>query len=248
MKKFLLLIVTITFLTGCANFGKKVKEEHIEVYYKDGITENEAKATARVLLNLDKQAGNKNNRKSFQLVRKGDTVNLRMVIQKDKMNEIKDDAFLGLALYVSEQAFGNKPVNLELTDNRFRAIKTIPFQTGRDVITDLNISAFGERVQEGNTEVYYKGASKEEAENLAGTLNNYFNPLSMYSFQLLKNQTGDYTVKMVVNPEKMDELNDAFFREICKTITTEALPASALTFELTNEKFDMLKMHKCEGN
>ena len=50
-KLFFLLIITISLLMACHNFGKKVINGDVEVYFKDGISESEASKTAELIYN-----------------------------------------------------------------------------------------------------------------------------------------------------------------------------------------------------
>lgn len=42
MKPIILFLLAAITLTSCTNYGKKVKKSNIEVYYNDGITEDQA--------------------------------------------------------------------------------------------------------------------------------------------------------------------------------------------------------------
>ena len=54
MKQFLILsLIVIISLTGCGNYGKKVNHEHVEVFYKDGISEEQAQKTADLFYMMD---------------------------------------------------------------------------------------------------------------------------------------------------------------------------------------------------
>ena len=49
---FVPFMMAIIF-TACTDYGKKVKHGHIEVYYKDGITEDMAQKTADFVYQID---------------------------------------------------------------------------------------------------------------------------------------------------------------------------------------------------
>ena len=241
MKKLILPLLAVLMLAACTNYGKKVKEGHIEVYYKEGITQQEAEKTAKALYDADSKAGNDPARKSFQLSREGDTVLLRMVVDQSRAKEMGDENFSPIALMISENAFNGKPVNMELTDTKFKTIRSIAYQ--KTATEDINVAAFGEKITDGNTEVYYKGASTDEANRLAAFMNEYFKPETTYSFQLLKDEKENYIVKMVGNPEKINTISVSLFEEVCRGICDKVLSVPAITFEMTDAEFNTIRTY-----
>ncbi len=131
---------------------------------------------------------------------------------------------------------------MELTDNKFKTIRTIAYKKASP--DDINREAFGEKVNSGNAEVYYRGASAEEAQKLADYLNKYFNPESTFSFQLLKDDIENYTVKMVGNPDKIQTLPASFFEELCSGICNDVLHVPSVTFEMTDATFKAQRTFK----
>jgi hypothetical protein len=132
MKKITLPFIIIILLslfgsTGCTNYGKKVKKEHIEVFYKDGITMEQAQKTADFLYQADANNG-KSPKKSFQLTGGADTVNFRMVVDKAKMATLDADTWYTMGSFFSENVFNGEPVNVELTNNRFKTINTYHYK------------------------------------------------------------------------------------------------------------------------
>lgn len=238
MNRIILILIASFILASCTNYGTKVKNDNIEVYYKEGITAKEAEKTAAVINELD---GKGDVKKSFQLFRAGDTVTLRMVVDEQKAKGMGDENFTPIAYIISDSIFSGKPVNMQLTDNKFKPIRSIAYKKPELPNGDVNVAAFGERITEGNTEIYVQGAGKEEATQLAGFLENYFNPETTYSFQLLKDEPGNYTVKMVGNPDKINTLTNDFFEDLCRGICDKALSVPSVKFEMTDEKFNSLR-------
>lgn len=244
MKRLLLFsLIALTGLAACTNYGKKVTDGNIEVYYKDGFTKSEAEKTARALSELDKSNGNKSTRKSFQLTRESDTITLRMVVNEEKARQMEDDAFNAIAQVISEKVFGNKPVAMQLTDKKFKTIRDIAYKEPAMSIDDANTRAFGEKVIVGKTEVYIQGDAKPEAEKLAAYLEDYFKPQDTYSYQLLKDEAGNYTVKMVGNPDKINTLPVSLFEEVSQGICDKVLSVPSVTFEMTDTRFNSLRTY-----
>ena len=241
MKKLILPLLAILMLAACTNYGKKVKEGHIEVYYKEGIIQQEAEKTAKALYDADSKAGNDPVRKSFQLAREGDTVLLRMVVDQSRAKDMGDENFSPIAVMVSENAFGGKPVNMELTDSKFKTLRSIAYK--KTISEDINAGAFGEKITDGNTEVYYKGASADEANRLAAFMNEYFKPETTYSFQLIKDENENYIVKMVGNPEKINTISVSLFEEVSRGICDKVLSVPAITFEMTDTEFNAVRTY-----
>lgn len=242
MKKTILFLLTIFTLAACSNYGKKAKSGHIEMYYRQGITEAEAIKAASVLEKIDKEENNNSTtRRSFQLLREGDTATLRMVVDEKRAKDMPDDNFLAVADVVSEEVFSGKPVNMDLTTDRFKTIRHITYRPKEVVNKDeINAAAFGPKIKEGNVEVYMKGSDEEEAKALAAFANGYFKPENTFSYQLVKDDIGNYTVKMVANLSALDKFDKAFYAEICKGIC-DSLHIPAVRLEMTDHKFEMVK-------
>jgi hypothetical protein len=132
MRPILKTLLALTFIGiifySCNNFGKKVKAGHVEVYYKDGISKEDAQKTADLLLGIDEASNNAPNQKSMQLVKIKDTITFRMVIDKEKLAGVQDLSFYAIGIMLSDSLFNHSPVNVELTDNLFKTIKTLHFK------------------------------------------------------------------------------------------------------------------------
>lgn len=125
-------LLALTFIGiifySCSNFGKKVKSGHVEVYYKDGISKEDAQKTADLILGIDQASNNPPNQKSMQLVKVRDTITFRMVIDKEKLASVEDYPFYVIGVMLSDSLFNHAPVNVDLTDNLFKTIKTLHFK------------------------------------------------------------------------------------------------------------------------
>ncbi len=131
MKKNLLPVIALCFvmlaISACTNYGKKVKKDYLEVYYKDGVTKEEAQKTVDLLL-VPWNEGPNTGKKSVQLIRAGDTVVFRMVVDEKKLADVNDQTLYQMANVFSDSLFNNKPVNLELTNNKFKTIRTLHYK------------------------------------------------------------------------------------------------------------------------
>ncbi len=131
MNKFktLLTISSLLILAACTNYGKKAKHGHVEVYYKDGITETEAQHTANLFFWIDSVSNNNTKaEKSVQLIKVNDTVCFRMVVDQERAKGMPDENFNAIGTIFSDSVFNHAPVKLELTDNRFKTVRAVPFK------------------------------------------------------------------------------------------------------------------------
>ncbi len=235
---FLALVLSAT-LFSCDNYGKKVKSGHVEVYYKEGVSKETAEKTAKWLEEIDKKENNNTTEtKSIQLLKNGDQLDFRMVTNKDRVAKLEDDIFYTMGNAISEEIFENKPVNVILTDDHFKTIKTFPYKK-----MELAPS-FGEKITKGNIEVYYaEGMDQANTQNLAALLEDEMAPSNTISFQFSKGATDGYIVKMVVQEDKMGQITDDLLAEICNKISTKVLNGAAVEFQLTNDVFKALKKY-----
>lgn len=112
-------------------------------------------------------------------------------------------------------------------------------------------SPYGKKVTINPTlEVYIKGDSTTEAD--AKKLGNFLaetwkESTNQKSFQLIK-ENGGYTVKMVVDEEKVkaDSTLELSFLTIKMLLETEVFKGSRVKFVLTNNKFKAIKTYDAE--
>lgn len=226
MKSLILSLIVAVSLTACSNYGKKVKSGNIEVYYKDGTTEAEAQKTADLFLQaLQATNPDAKDTKSFQLTKPNDTVLLKMVVgDKEKMNAAGDEIFYAVAGIVSDSVYKGNPVNISLTDNSFKPFRTLVFR--KPVVEN-----YGEKITAGNIDVYAKGGfSYESAQQLAEYLNKSIAPANTISFQISKDESGFYLLKMVSSPDKAGALTNNDLREMCSSISDGVFLEHHLSF------------------
>ena len=137
--KFLLPAFAFLLFTSCNNYGDKVTKGHVDVYYKKGIAKEAAMHTAQVLFEIDSSFNNNiSETKSFQLVNNNDTVTFKMVVSEENAFSLPDDSFLAISNLISENVFESKPVNIELTDNKFNNLRKLSFQK-MDLSDDMDL-------------------------------------------------------------------------------------------------------------
>ena len=148
LSKLLFALLILSFV-HCSNYGDKVTIEHIDVFYKNGIEETQARQTADLLYYIDTTYNqNVTETKSFQLLKQKDTVTFRMVVVEEKLAGIDDESFLAISNLISENVFNQQPVNIELTDNKFNTLRKLPF-TKIDMSEDMP-NTTGEKEKDPN--------------------------------------------------------------------------------------------------
>lgn len=159
-----------------------------------------------------------------------------MVAVLEKLKGMDDDVFVSMANVLSDSIFSGKPVNVDLTNNRFSSIRTIRYRK-----VDLE-QDFGTKYSNGNIEVYATGeVSGETAQLLANTLSEEINPSSTISFQFDKNKEGYYVVSMVTAADKADQLTKEQMEEMSSTISNKVFNGAALVLQLTDTKFKPMR-------
>ncbi|MDB5199125.1 MAG: hypothetical protein JWO92_1088 [Chitinophagaceae bacterium] len=127
MKKyfsFLMIFLCLMVFSCNSPYGKKVKiNDRIEVFIKDGATEDEAKKLGNY---IDTTWKNSSNKKSFQLLKDSGQYTVRMVVDEDKIKHDSslDASFMAIQFLIEENVFKGSKVRLILTDNQFKDIKT----------------------------------------------------------------------------------------------------------------------------
>lgn len=234
MNKYILFLL-LPLLAACSNYGPKVNSSNIEVYYKEGISKEQAEKTAGLFDRLLKASNpNDNGKKSFQLQKSGDTILLKMVADASKLKAVGDDAFYAITTMVSDSVFSGAVVNLTLTDNTFKGFKEYAFRKSA-------ISTWGAKFISGKVEVYDDGVGQEQTSALADFMTAYFEPQTIFSFQLSKDETDRVITKMVVNPDRMNFFTDEVLLEISKGISEKVLNGAPVHFELTDTQFNTLR-------
>jgi len=241
MKQIIFFLLAIVTLSSCSSYGKKVKSSNIEVYYKEGITEEKAQQTADYIYSLDTNPETKDNKKSFQLSADGDTINCKMVVNEDKFEDVPMESFQQIGFLISSKVFNGKPVNLLLCTNRFKTIKTVYYTKMDDAGGE---TGYGERVSSGNIEVFVsKGASMTDGELLAKFLDEEMRPSSMISFQIKLDEKLMSTVRMVSSKEKIATLTDEAVNDLIKKIAQTIFGNNDIVFEFTDSNFNTLKTY-----
>ena len=239
MKKKFQFLGFCILIASCNNFGQKVTNGNIEVYYKDGIQKADAAKTAGALFNLEKSTGNDTtNIKSFQLSKDGDTVLAKMVSDKAKSQSVDEKSFQAIGNIISDSVFQGKPVNFELTNDKFETYLHVTYKK----LKDEDFADFGKKYTSGKIELYVQNdMSDSSAQKLADYLNSIMKPAQTVSFQTSLNKSGVFVLKMASNQDLAAKVADDNYQQVANLVSTEFLEGKPLIFELATPQFKSFK-------
>ncbi len=237
MKRYILPFLLSVLGIACTQYGPKVSSGNIEVYYKEGISKVQAEKTAGLFRDA-LMSSNPNDKatKSFQLSKPGDSILLKMVADKAKLSSVEDDAFYAMSALVSDSVFGGAPVNLNLTDNKFKGFRYYAFKKPA-----TEEPSWGDKYESGNVELFANGVDGKLGKELAAYLETYFNPANTFSFQVSKNEQGVFIVKMVIDPSRINDITEADMAEASNGMSEKVFSGSPLQFQLTDDSFNPIR-------
>ncbi len=128
MRKFFLFFIAGLFvLTACDSFGDKVQiNGKSDVFYKEGVSEAEAKKLGNFL--LKKEYFNATDERSAQLTKENDTYSVRFVVNQEKLNQDKENVMLGFKvwqMWIQDNVFNGAKTKLVLTDDQFKDLQQV---------------------------------------------------------------------------------------------------------------------------
>jgi hypothetical protein len=263
MKRFFVIpVVALSLLSmglmSCNDFGKRVKVEGTkgEVFYKEGVTEDEAKKVGDVL--KDGFLGNEK-AASLQVTKQNDEYTVRFVYDRSyyEKNPQFEKEFRDYASRISKEVFDGKKVNVALADEQFRDFKTFPFAEESEAKTEFEDSGLAppaptagpvESVDDyshetrGDVNFFWKGMSDSDSKTIMDYIvqNGAFNGGTAH---LYMNKVGDrYTIQFPVKEEYRD--NAAIIAEVdrvSREIKENVFPNNPFTFEMTDVKLVAFK-------
>lgn len=235
MKSFILSLVAAIVLAACTNHGEKVSKDYLDVYYKNGVTKEQAQKALDYFFPKWKDEGEKTKPKSIQLTKNSDTINFRMVANMEVMNKMDEQVFYVSGNELSAELFNGSPVNVVLTNDKFETIRSYSYKK-------MEVPDYGEKINSGLIELYIKGGfNRAQATTLAKYLEQSINPKETISFQISTDEKGDYLLRMVTKPEKATTLSDSELEAMAESVSENVFTGSPVIFQLTNNKFEPIK-------
>lgn len=227
MKKLFYLFV-LTLVTSCSNYGEKLEFNGTEVYYKDGVTKEQAE---KLGVYLQAEGFTDGNKKSVQLVNDKNTNNLtfRMVTSKGSAyNPQNETMFESFTRNLTQQF--EQPVDFQLCDESFETLRT------------FKASDVPALIEKGNLQVLYtKNVTEEQAQNLTDFLTKDEKETAMTVLLDQRNDTLVY--KMVV---KAGYQNNEAYTMVLKAykdmMSKEVFNNQVVEVQMCDEKLKTLKV------
>jgi hypothetical protein len=225
LKKLLFSILLISTFISCTNYGEKLTFNGTDVYYKNNVTEQQAKQLGEYLIKKGFANGDK---KSVQFIIDPDTNNLtfKMIVDENILEDPSYDyVFKTFARNLSDEF--KTSVDFHLCDDTFHTLKVYLFS---DLPKSLNAKA---------TEILYtKNITESEG-------------IALRDF-LIKSGFSDDENPKTVEFDKKDEIY--LFRMVIKeglendenTINNLKLFGEEISSKAFNNK--ALKIHMCNSN
>ena len=238
-------------LASCNNYGKSVKIEgtKAEVFYKEGVTESEAKKVGDFL----KEDGFVGNDKaaSIQVVKANGEYTVRFVYNKEYYDKTEglDDIFKTYSTKISKEVFDGKKVNIALADKKFNDFKTIkPDEVATNSLAPtapsgepLNNDQY-DHDSAGGVNFYWKGIPDSESKTIADYIveNGAF---AGGSANIYMTKEGDrYILQFPVREEyRNDPETIAEVEKVSKQIKDNVFATRSYSFQMTDEKLVAVK-------
>lgn len=224
MKKQLLFILALILMASCENYGDKLTFDGTDIYYKDGVTKEQATQLGNYLIAEEFADGSE---KAVQLLKDTETniFTFKMIVDESILDDTSYDyIFKTFARDLSEEF--KTPIDFHLADNAFNTLKGYLF-------SDLPKSIYAKA-----TQILY--TSKITALE-ATTLKNY----------LIESKFADESPKTIEFDKKNDTY---LFRMVIKeglendenTVKVLKVFGEAISKDAFNNK--PLKVHMCNNN
>lgn len=225
----LMSVTLIALLVGCSNYGDKIVIDHVEIYYKDGVSKELAKKLGHFLEEND--FNEDGTEKSIQLTKAKDKDEyiFKMVIKEVAVdNQEYEYAFESMSR-VLEPVLG-KPVTIQVCDEYFKPLKTFEASKSTKALSQSGIELiFTRNIREDQAQAvlnYWNEIASEDTENTI----------------MLDKHGGKYIFKMVVLEEYYKDTSlDYAFLEL-KNAMKEVLKTTELDFVLCDD--DMLAVRR----
>jgi hypothetical protein len=253
-----ILLVSVLF-TSCNQFGEEIKLKNNSIYYKN-VSEAEARRTGEFFQNIGYFTDTSNI--SVQLTKPKDSIEIRFVIDKNKMKPELEQNFMIIAAVLSDSVFKKAPLTVFLSDTDLSDIKrlgvaipneeTAALTAGDDDAKDGDIQAILKRIEQtasqlagnvkeakGNKLYYDNNVEADKVNALVSYLDEggYFAEGSGHIAVLLKQNNG-YVIKEAFTDEQVNNKETtASLEKIAAAIKQDVFTNDTFRFEVCNLKF-----------
>ena len=248
-------VVLFAFLlASCNNFGKEVKIKKSSVYYKD-ISEAEAKKVGDYLSNIGYFTDD--NDISIQLSKPKDSLELRFVVDAEKIKPEFDEQYLLIVSDISDSVFNKAPIIVYLADTDMKVLKrvgvSIANAKSKNATNEADVEAILKRTEQvaagmgsnlkeskGNKLYYDNNVESAKIDALVEYLTDggYFAEESGHIAVLVK-KNNSYILKEAFTEQQIEskETTDAL-EEIAASIKQSLFNNDSFSFEVCNLNFE----------
>jgi hypothetical protein len=229
MKKTLKIVMLLLFIS-CSNYGEKVSFNGTDIYYKEGVTLEQANKLGKHLVKNEFADGVE---KSVQLIKDEITGNLtfRMIVSPGN-EEGNDLIFKLFAKQLSEEVFEGVPVDFQLCDNTFETIKTFSYEE-----LDKMISVDGTDI------TFTKNVKESEAQQLANFLRkSEFTDGNAKTIQLDKKEDTYFFRMVVADGAETVEANIQILKEYGLEISKNAFSGAPVIVHMCDTDLNTLRI------
>jgi hypothetical protein len=256
MKPFILSLLVAVTLAACTNYGKKATIEGTkgEVFYKgDGVTEADAKNLCKYLKD-DIHYFSADRKLSVQLMKsKDEGYDIRFVVDEKKLNESPEAiaAFGQIGAAMSVNLYNDKPVNIFLTADHFKTIKSIPFDEAKakalkEPAPSKNDVGFSkddfDHAEAGGVNFYWKGISDDESKTIADYIVKNGSFAGGASEIYITKEDGRYILRFpVMESARTDASYLATVEKVTKEIKDNVFADAPFSFYITDSQLNTVK-------
>ena len=248
MKKIILALFVTASLLSCKDNGKKIKIEgtNAEVFYKKGVTEDEAKNTGAF---LKKEFIQDNKAASMQLTKEGEVYTLRLVYEKSYYDTLKnaDNLFKLMGAKASKDVFGGKKVNIALADENFKDFKVLAYDEAIAKLLDapaLTPASLGYNDHEraGDVNFYWKDITDDESKTIADYIVKNGAFAGGHAEIYMSKENGHYIIKFpmlasaLADPSYISQVD-----KVSKEIKDNVFSTQPYSFIITDEQLATVK-------
>lgn len=227
------ILISVVYFFANPGYGPMVKHGNYEIYYVEGATKDDATRAAEALAKNSPFE----HRTSGQLKKKTDGFVYRAVIKNEFQNDEKTHRGLEIdATRLSRDGFNGLPIEIDVCDDKFRTIKSLPPRA------DIRYG-----VIDNKAEVFFaKAEEKEDAVRLAGHFAEQTkNSPTVVSFKLAHRDPKTVEVHVSFKKELIADPNiDTTLQADIRDLKEKVFPGRDVELHLTDEFFDVARVVK----
>lgn len=234
-----LALAAIAFFTipvKSSDLGERIYIDNSEIYFKSGVTRNEALAVLEYMTKREKF----NSKTSFQLTKRGENFELRTILREGfNTEESWSSQMQMVAMQISSNALNEKPLEIHICDGNFNTKQILPF-----------LGNIGKRLEFEKAEVYFGNEiERQEAGELATLLDSTGFLTGEKKLILLKKINDVCQVSFFIREGvSLDENLKKYFNFYSKLISSRVFNQQPTEIVILNEKMKAISVFCGQGS